>query len=591
MNGLRRGVFLGISCLALAACGTSNNYIPSHTTAPPATATPVAVAQSVATSAPFNGGAAVTNAAVTAPVPAPAGYSQSVTIPLVSAAANTMISTVASASPPPSIAALSSGRSTLGVRNAKDTASYSVLLYDSIMPSANITASGNISFTESFPAGGLVAGTSYYLAFYDTTQASPTWQTIAGPVTPSGQNLTFSGTTSSVTLQANKLYGFATFSGVTPSATPPPAPVTLLYYGNDSGITIATEAGVQQASLPIPSQSFDLDDSGNVYAFDHNHGGSESAKTGSPQLALFPAGSSTATATYTLSLPDYVFVSASGAGEVAAIHNVNSAGNITADIWDPGATGTPSRTVSLPDPSGAVSFAMTHDGTLYLFGTSAAGVPQFDVYPPGASTPSRVIPETIVASSQYANFAPNYSAVGPDGTLYVTEYSFNQPDPNAGLYIYPPSGPEKFIATPANANGPGPQGVDVDGSGNIYVVNNNYGYTSNTACQTDSLHEVTVYSAAGALERTITSSFTGFPITTAADGTSFVSSFGTTACPGVQGIFAIAPGASTATQISTTGSTEIILYDGTHKTEPFSTSTRSVGGVARGTRGIHRAIP
>ena len=34
--------------------------------------------------------------------------------------------------------------------------------------------------------------------------------------------------------------------------------------------------------------------------------------------------------------------------------------------------------------------------------------------------------------------------VGADGTLYVTEYTYFQPDPLAGLYIYYSDGRERF---------------------------------------------------------------------------------------------------------------------------------------------------
>ena len=39
-------------------------------------------------------------------------------------------------------------------------------------------------------------------------------------------------------------------------------------------------------------------------------------------------------------------------------------------------------------------------------------------------------------------------------------------------------GAEKFVATYSDANGAGPGGVDVDAAGNIYVANNNAGFTS-----------------------------------------------------------------------------------------------------------------
>jgi hypothetical protein len=581
---------IGFAILAVTACSNPVNIssrppvvptsAPTATPAPVPTPTPTTAPASIATTASVGNGAAITNAPVATAVPAPAGYAQNISIPLVNVPAGTSVALVAGPSTPPQLVPLGARRAQ-SVRRHAAADTFDTIFYDSIQPSAPITVAGNLSFTQSFPGGGLTAGTQYYLAFYDTTQANPSWQTISGPVTPSGNNLTFTGTVSSFTLQAGKLYGFATFSTVTPTATPPPAPQTLVYFGDDSGLTIMNEAGTVQSTLAIPSNSFDLDDSGNVYAFFNNNG--------SPTLQMYPAGSATATVSYTPSILDNAFVAASGAGEVVAVHMVQQDGTLAADIWDPGKSGTPSRTITTNVPTGITSFGFTHDGTLYMPNTPPSAAPEYEVFPPGASTPSTTIPETIVAPSQYDNFAPNYVALGADGTLYVTEYTFGQPDPNAGLYVYPVNGTERFIPTASDANGAGPQGVDVDGSNNIYVVNNNSGVTSNTTCQGDSLQSVTVYNQAGQLQRTIGGGVinSGFPITVAADGTAFVASFPVQflqqcTATGALGIFRIAPGASTATQISQSGSTEIVLYDGTHKTAPFAHTTRSVGGVGAG---------
>ncbi len=598
MKAFHTGILLVFACASFAACsGGSSTLTPQHTGPTPTpgqstpTPTPVPTATPTATATPapnsttvaVNNGAPLTNAPLSTALPAPTGYTQSVSIPIVNAPANTKVQLLTSTTQPASLAPLSRMRALL--RPQDTSGSYTAVLYDSLVPSANITAAGDISFTQGFPAGVLGATTQYYLGFYDTTQASPAWQTIAGPVTASGGNLTFSGTISSTTLIANKLYGFAVFSSTAPSGTPPPAPQTLIYYGDDTTLTIAKENGTVVNTLPIGSNSFDLDDAGNVYA---------SLGSGPAQLSRYPAGSASPSATYVPSNTNSAFIAASGSGEVAAVYargsDVLANGEQTTDVWDPGKTGAPSRTLTTLAGSNLL-FAMTHDGTLYLPDQSAAGVPEYDVFPPGASTPSRVITETVVPSSQYANFDPNYAAVGPDGTLYVTEYSFQQPDPNAGTYVYPGNGgPEFFIPAAADANGPGPQGVDVDGSGNIYVVNNNSGIAvGGNTCQGDSLQSVSVYSPTGTLLRTVSGGNSGFPITTAADGTSFVATFqaqfgSSCAVTGVDSIFSIAPGASTSTQIANSGSTEIILYDGTHKTSPFYVGGR--GGMSSGsTRG------
>jgi hypothetical protein len=94
-----------------------------------------------------------------------------------------------------------------------------------------------------------------------------------------------------------------------------------------------------------------------------------------------------------------------------------------------------------------------------------------------------------------------------------------------------------------------------------------------------------VYSPAGTLLRTVSSAVSGFPITVAADGTAFLSTFATQLQPscastGADGIFSIAAGSATATQIESAGSTEIVLFDGTHKTNPLSRLLRSGRGSA-----------
>ena len=158
--------------------------------------------------------------------------------------------------------------------------------------------------------------------------------------------------------------------------------------------------------------------------------------------------------------------------------------------------------------------------------------------------------------------------VGPDGTLYVTEYTFNNYDPNAGLYIYPPNGPEKFVATTSDAQGAGPQGVDLDAAGNIYVANNNGGFdpTNNYTQTADTLHDIEVFSPGGAsVLRHITGNFFAYPLVVAPDGTLFFASFPAFADPtgaSSQGTYVVAPGATTITQVAPLGETSIELYNG-----------------------------
>ncbi len=252
------------------------------------------------------------------------------------------------------------------------------------------------------------------------------------------------------------------------------------------------------------------------------------------------------------------------------------------------------------------AFDVQHDGTIYLAnnnGTTAS----YNVYAPGSSTPTRTVPETIVTGSNVAAFAPNYMTVGPDGTIYVTEYSYIQPDTLAGLYIYPPSGSEKFVATTTDANGNGPQGVDVDAVGNIYVGNNNAADLTGGGSgpqQSDDLNDIEVFAPGGSsVLRHITGSFDVYPLVVAPDGTIFFASFLGAGSTGVTGTFVVAPGASTATSVNSNAEATIVLYNGyqesaastRRKTSAFSAAAavahQGHAAFARFMHLTHRNIP
>ncbi len=172
------GVALGLAILAACGGGTTSTVKFS-----PANA-------SLATSAPLSS-AALAQQPVATSVPAPAGYSQSFSAALVTAAANTSVSIKEGTSNPSGVPALSfatksgGGVQTMGKDRPMTTGQTHAVFYDVITPSASITVAGTVSFTQTFPVGSLTSGANYYLAFYDSTQASPTWQTISGPVTTS----------------------------------------------------------------------------------------------------------------------------------------------------------------------------------------------------------------------------------------------------------------------------------------------------------------------------------------------------------------------------------------------------------------------
>jgi hypothetical protein len=526
--------------------------------------------------------------------PAPQGYTSTLSVPNATVPSGTKVIVNSSTTIPAnsSIPPLfSSRKSSASKRAAQSNPNDTTIFFDSLEPSNAITVAGAISASQGFPAGILVAGTTYYLGFYDSSAASPAWQTIATATPqPDGQTLTFSGTAGSTTLQAGETYGFAIFtvpSGTT--STPPPAPTVDAYLPQGtSGIVVVNAAGVTATSLPITASSLGLDDSGNVYALEGSvqpTPASSTAPTPSPipaVLAEYAAGGATVLKSYSPSQPDSTyFNSSSGAGLVIAFGSTTQSstsptGIVQAtDVWLSTSTGgAPSYTIV--EPSAGIPFGIVdHAGNLYLTHVTASGTFNYDVYAPGATTPTFTIPETVVPAAMQPYFNPNYAAVGFDGTLYVTENNYTVvggvPDQLAGLYIYKPTGngayTETFVATTSDANGPGPGGVDVDANNNIYVANNNFAYTYDQygnylGTQDDSLHDITIYGPGGTSPRHVSSTaFDPIPVAVAADGTLFFSSFN-----GVNGTFSLLPGATSATQVAPNAAVGFALYDGTRET-------------------------
>jgi hypothetical protein len=596
--------------IALAACGGGSSssgsntlpispiatptVAPAPSAAPSTPAAPAAISTSVPLSINTAGGAP----AISAPIPAPSGYTSNLSVGNASAATGTTVAVNSSVALPTStsIPVLSTTRNAAAVRTIKSvripqsgTAGATAIFFDSFVPSSAITVAGSVSASQVFPTGVLTSGTQYSLAFLNGALPSPAWQTIAGPVTTTdGVTLTFSGTIGSLTLQAGQLYAFAIFAPSTVASPPPAAPQTLAYLNTGTSIQEVNAAGVTATALPIAvNDEALLDDSGNIYAMSLAPApapvasGAPTPAPVPPTISMYPAGTSTIGKSYTPSNPLGLSISTSGSGAFAAIGPttetngvdtfINGQSSETIDVWNAGASGPPSRTINTP--AGAFGGFMAHDGTLFV-PLLINGMIQYDVYAPGSSTVTRTISETIVPAAQQANFTPNFAAVGPDGTLYVTEYAFFLPDPLAGLYIYSPNGTEKFVATTSNANGAGPQGVDLDASGNIYVVNNNSGIVIGNGAngttetnQNDSLHDIEVFAPGGTSAlRHITGSFTGQPLSVAADGTVFFSSFDILGINPGGATFAVAAGSTTPTQITAFPAAPIPLYEGNLET-------------------------
>jgi hypothetical protein len=593
-----RSLFVAVGILAAAAC-SGNGANPPQTIPPTAapgaggtpapTATPIP--NSVATSVPLS--INTSGPAISAPLPAPAGYTSHLTVPIASGPAGTTFQLTSSATLPGVLPILQSKtRVATSVRIPQAASNFLPIFFTSIVPSASVTIAGNISTSQVFPVGILSTANTYYLGFYDSTQTTPAWQTINGPVTTTdGKTLTFTGDIKSFTLQANQLYGFAIFSLASAAVTPPPAPQTVAYLANGAGgIDKYTETGTKLGTLPISANTFGMDDSGTIYASVVP----TSAPTSVAVIQKIPFGAASPSATLAPSANAsgsccLIIDGVSGSGAVGVLYLTSASEGF--DVWNSGLTGAPSFSI-LPTGISAINGIMGHDGTIYIQNITAGGTSQISVYSPGSSTPSRTIPEQLVPLAQQATFAANYEAVGPDGTLYVTEYSFVQPDPLAGLYIYHPDGTETFALTtgatggaPGSVTGnPGLFGVDVDAAGNIYVAANNAGFDGVTGAPlTDTLNDVEVF-APGATRvlRHIAGTMSPITVVAASDGTAFVSGFGL--LPGQPMATWIAqPGASTVTQINSVAVGSIYLFDGSRATSGV-VRTQSLG--SGGSHGI-----
>jgi hypothetical protein len=350
---------------------------------------------------------------------------------------------------------------------------------------------------------------------------------------------------------------------------------TLAYYSvGTPGVVISTAAGVQVGGFGTPTSAdyIGLDDTADVFVLTQNSNNNTTPGTiykYTPSGTGYPQSYALSSATYTMTDPDHVYLlSVSGPGEVLALEVNFTVQHEILDIWDPGHTGTPSRTITY-NGSSALFGGLSHDGTAVVAYYTPCGTNtciKYDVIPPGSSTPSRTVSETLVNPSLQGVFAPNYLAIGPDGTLYVTEFNFLSNDPNVGLYIYPPSGPERYVLNTHGAASP--QGVDLDAAGNIYVVTNN-GFYDTGARTGDTRGYVNVLSPDGG---TILRSFgfgtfdNPYPLAVAADGTSFVGDFADVDDGALGGVYATAPSGFPSTSLGSVPTSVIITYNGTTET-------------------------
>jgi hypothetical protein len=347
---------------------------------------------------------------------------------------------------------------------------------------------------------------------------------------------------------------------------------TLLYVAQETDIGVYTESGQSMGAFAqsTGANSLQMDDAGDVFVVNFNPPRFQT------KIVRYAIGGKTPAATYAPKCP------ACGGGPYQVSHKgglaylyIQQNGTGALDIWDPGKTGKPSRTLLYPGL--LANLVMDNNGTLYIpYRDPSSGSLRFDVVPAGASKPSRTIVDTLIPPSKAANFFYPYAMTAlADGTLYVGEWLAEVGDPLAGLYVYPITGKQRFISNGAAA----PVSTAVDALGKVYVLNDNLATFATGQYQCDTLHTLSVYSRqADALVSQAKSGFTnGLALTVAGGGTSFISEFPyrpsqrCTAPQGAGALAMVAPGAKTAkTLLSGRLYGAVSLYDGSIATNPGS---------------------
>jgi hypothetical protein len=375
---------------------------------------------------------------------------------------------------------------------------------------------------------------------------------------------------------------------------------TLAYLPQGAGgVVILTESGATVETIATSSSAdgVALDDAGNLYV--ETNPTSSNTVAGSiteytPSGSAFPPTYTKLNKTYTITDPDHLsFIQADGAGDLMALEYGSGTTPVSSyDVWKAGASGAPTFTVTHSGYNGGYLFfgGVDHAGNVYTaYYTTCDTVNtclKYDVHNASTGALERTISETIVPDANQSSFSPNYMAVGPDGTLYVTEWTFLSPDPYQGLYIYPPSGPERSFTALS-----GPDGVDLDGVGNVYVVNNNSVY--NTGSPTlDTSHLVVELSPGGSTPiRSLTIPAGAAPITVSSDGTAFISVFPQTGLNLAVGTYRFTSSQYNVNEISSIAASDVVLWDGSRTTLSRARAPLSLGsGSAHssGFRAFHR---
>ena len=181
---MRGRLLLAAICIAVATgcSGGSVNTTPVPAPVPTPTIAPAVSSIPLATTAPGQTAAPVS-------IPAPSGYAQPASVPFTNVPAGTTLAVTNSVGIPANFASqipvLSRDRMTASsLRSVQANAGISTVLYNVIVPSNTVTASGASSVTFTVPAASITASNQYYLGFYDSTVANPQWSTISGPISP-----------------------------------------------------------------------------------------------------------------------------------------------------------------------------------------------------------------------------------------------------------------------------------------------------------------------------------------------------------------------------------------------------------------------
>ena len=159
-------------------------------------------------------------------LPAAAGFSPVMLLPLPQIATNTQLTVLVSNVAPSSSPPLSLERLAQAVRRtAALPPRAAVLLYNEIYSTAALVLPTAPGFTFTLPAADVFANANYYLALYDPTRPSLGWQYgFEGPATVSGSTLAFAANSATFTLAANLAYYFALYVIPQAAAQPTPAP-------------------------------------------------------------------------------------------------------------------------------------------------------------------------------------------------------------------------------------------------------------------------------------------------------------------------------------------------------------------------------